>query len=460
MLVGASIDWPQYALSIGLLAAALALPLLRPPGGHHDRLTVISSSLLFLGAVAILRNSAGGMTSGAGVVSLIPVFYTALNSRSGRDLGLILFGVAVFYLAPILIIGPPTYPASQYRAALLSVAVSSIIGLTTQRLVADVRHQAGEARSREQMLEQVTKVVHGLFDSPQARIDVCEAVRAISGATVALLYEPMPNSDRLLCTAKTGSGGSSAEISAARFSVVHEVFESGRPMLVNKDLEARVGSVEMWTAYGRPGSILYQPLIRGDKNVGVLVVGWPGQIPAEGQRARIAALLAHEAAAVIARADVMDHLNDEAQTDALTGLPNRRAWDVHLQRALGDGRQFAIAMLDFDHFKDFNDTYGHPAGDRLLKGTAAVWRDELRTGDFLARLGGEEFALMLFDCDTATAREVVERLRGTVMQGRTCSAGLAVRAPRESAEAVIARADRALYQAKAEGRDRTRLSIS
>jgi diguanylate cyclase (GGDEF)-like protein len=72
-----------------------------------------------------------------------------------------------------------------------------------------------------------------------------------------------------------------------------------------------------------------------------------------------------------------------ASTDALTGLPNRRAWETHLDRALLDGQPFVLAMLDLDHFKSFNDTRGHPAGDRLLKETAAAWREELRSGDFL-----------------------------------------------------------------------------
>jgi diguanylate cyclase (GGDEF)-like protein len=115
-------------------------------------------------------------------------------------------------------------------------------------------------------------------------------------------------------------------------------------------------------------------------------------------------------------------------------------------------------MIDFDHFKQFNDTYGHPAGDRLLKATAAAWRDQLRSGDLLARLGGEEFALLLSDCDARTATDVTERLRRSVSDNWTCSAGIAVGRPGDSAEEIIARADAALYEAKAAGRDRTQLA--
>jgi diguanylate cyclase (GGDEF)-like protein len=151
-------------------------------------------------------------------------------------------------------------------------------------------------------------------------------------------------------------------------------------------------------------------------------------------------------------------MTDLAQSDALTGLPNRRVWDARVKEAVSDHREFVVAMFDIDHFKAFNDSHGHPAGDRLLKETSAAWRDQLRDGDLLARLGGEEFGLLLIDTDRRTATGVIERLRGCVSQGRTCSAGLAVRKLGESAESVISRADRALYEAKARGRNRACIS--
>ena len=117
-------------------------------------------------------------------------------------------------------------------------------------------------------------------------------------------------------------------------------------------------------------------------------------------------------------------------------------------------------MLDLDHFKQFNDAFGHPAGDRLLKEAAAAWRDQLRTGDVLARLGGEEFGVLLQNCDEETALEVVGRLLAHVPEGRTCSAGIAIQAPDESGEALVARADAALYEAKAAGRDRAHVSMT
>ena len=453
--LGSRVDWGQYALSavLALVAGVLAIGATR--GRNGSRLGLVPAALLFLAGVAFLRNSVGGSSSGTSALAMIPVFHTALYSRSRRDLGAVVAGVGLFYLLPILIVGPPSYPHSQYRSAVLTVAVSAIIGFATQQLVASVRRRASEARQRERMLEQLVDVVHRLFDSPHPRIDVCQAAKSISNATIALLYEPTTDGEGLVCSAVTHREGAALRKRAEAGSAVHEAFDTRRPVLVTTDVEARVGNRDSWLATGRPRSVLYQPLTRHGVAQGVLVVGWADEIEEGGTHTTIASLLAHEAAAVIARADVLDNLADEAQTDPLTGLPNRRAWDAQVKRVHSEGGQLVIAMIDFDHFKRFNDSYGHPAGDRLLKETAAAWRDQLRTGDVLARLGGEEFGLLLRDCDPEIATEVTDRLRRSVSENWTCSAGIAVGRPGETAEEIIARADVALYEAKAAGRDRT-----
>jgi diguanylate cyclase (GGDEF)-like protein len=458
VIVGTSIDWSLYALASALMVLAGTLGALRAKGVWTTRFGGVLPSLISLAALALLRNSAGGINSGAAVLSLVPVFYTALFGDGPYDLYVVLVGATVFYLAPIVIIGPPAYPHTQYRAALLTVAVSAIVGMATRRLVGDVRHQAGEALSREQMLTQVHEVVRDLFSSSQARVDVCEAARRIGQASIAILYEPVRGSDALRATAMAGLHAPQIEISTLDPSAASEAFTSGRAVLVSEDVEAHVGSVQLWEAAGRPASLLYEPLLRGSDPVGVLVVGWPGKVRAGGARGTVVALLAHEAAALIDRADTLSQLADMASTDPLTGLPNRRAWDARVNHALSAGKSFTIAMFDFDHFKEFNDTHGHPAGDRLLKETAARWREQLRTGDLLARLGGEEFGLLLIDCETTRAVEVIERLRKLIYGNRTCSAGFAARRLGEPVESVIARADRALYEAKTSGRDRVCMS--
>jgi diguanylate cyclase (GGDEF)-like protein len=130
--------------------------------------------------------------------------------------------------------------------------------------------------------------------------------------------------------------------------------------------------------------------------------------------------------------------------------------DQELAQALRDdtpGRGMCVAMLDLDHFKAYNDEHGHIAGDRQLKESAAAWQAQLRPGDILARLGGEEFGVLLTDCTVSDAASVVERLRAATPGGQTCSAGLVARRAAEPAHTLIARADDALYAAKHAGRD-------
>jgi diguanylate cyclase (GGDEF)-like protein len=160
-------------------------------------------------------------------------------------------------------------------------------------------------------------------------------------------------------------------------------------------------------------------------------------------------------------------LEEMARTDELTGLANRVAFDASLREALSDGgwRRTAVLMLDLDGFKQVNDTYGHPVGDRLLEHVADRLRGTLRQGDVAARLGGDEFAVVLRDAPDepslagAASRVVAALGEAMAVDGRslvvTASVGAALaRGPDDTADALTERADRALYAAKGGGRNR------
>jgi diguanylate cyclase (GGDEF)-like protein len=159
--------------------------------------------------------------------------------------------------------------------------------------------------------------------------------------------------------------------------------------------------------------------------------------------------------------DQAAQLDALAHNDALTGVPNRRAWDLELARTLAIARRseapVLVALLDLDNFKRFNDRYGHQAGDRLLKEAAAAWQAELRSGDLIARYGGEEFGVCLTGMTPTEAVALLDRVRTTTPLGQTFSAGVARWSGDESPEHLVARADEALYQAKRAGRDRVML---
>jgi diguanylate cyclase (GGDEF)-like protein len=455
--VGSSMHWGVYAASAATAALAGVLGIMHL-GGALAKAREVIPSLVFLLAIALLRDSAGGINSAVGTLALLPVFYTALYSNRAQ-LCTVLVGMTAVLLAQNLLIGPPAYPNSQYRGGLIFIAVSAIIGLVTQRLVTQAQLQTADARHRERMLEQIADVVRNLSHSSRARDEVCEAAKTISNASMAILFEPVNASGLLRSTSMAGLKAEPLEIEPDEHSGAREAFRLGRSLFLDRDSESQFFNSKMWERTGEPASVLFEPLLRGGTPVGVLVVGWPQAIRVGGTRATAIALLAHEVAAVIERADMLTRLTDMASTDALTGLPNRRAWETNLQQALAEDKRVALAMLDFDHFKDYNDSQGHPAGDRLLRETAAAWREELRAGDFVARLGGDEFALLLPDCNAANALEVVERLRRRLPSGQTCSAGIATHEPGAPPEALMSQADTALYEAKTAGRDRTSMTV-
>jgi diguanylate cyclase (GGDEF)-like protein len=147
-----------------------------------------------------------------------------------------------------------------------------------------------------------------------------------------------------------------------------------------------------------------------------------------------------------------------AHNDALTGIPNRRAWELELPREMArarrSGGQLYVALLDLDHFKRFNDQHGHQGGDRLLKEATAAWRTRIRRTDLIARYGGEEFAVLLRDCSHVEAAMVLDDLRAVTPGRQSFSAGVAEWDGQEDPERLVGRADRALYEAKHAGRDR------
>jgi diguanylate cyclase (GGDEF)-like protein len=166
-------------------------------------------------------------------------------------------------------------------------------------------------------------------------------------------------------------------------------------------------------------------------------------------------------------------LQRRATTDALTGLANRRqvmaAIDTEVRRARRTGRALSLAILDIDHFKRINDAHGHPGGDAVLREVAAVLRETTRAGDLLGRIGGEEFAMLMPETDTAQAERACERLRagiaartialdGGVAAQVTVSTGIALLSAGEPGDQLVSRADKALYEAKAGGRNQVRLA--
>ncbi len=338
-------------------------------------------------------------------------------------------------------------PNSTVVRWVMTVGTVAIGGILVEVLIGRLQRRAAAARARARALELVSNAAHELgrrSNSQAAAIALCDVtIGATVGARSASLWQPAPDGRALIATASTDP-----EISGKAVFFV----ESGSALL-----DTFASGNHRFVA-GEP-STHFQPLILDDVTVGVLAIEWPGLVAEpSAELEQVIALLSLEGALALERASTLARLERVARTDDLTGLANRRAWDEHISREIArakrTGSSLAIALLDLDHFKRYNDIHGHPAGDRLLKHVASGWTRAIRATDILARYGGEEFAVALPGTSEEEARATLERMRDEMPEDQRVSAGLVFWNGDEGEVALVGRADRALYAAKAAGRDR------
>jgi diguanylate cyclase (GGDEF)-like protein/PAS domain S-box-containing protein len=214
-----------------------------------------------------------------------------------------------------------------------------------------------------------------------------------------------------------------------------------------------------------PCSAVCVPVGFMGRALGVLHATGPEGKPLDpGQVAQLTAL-ATQAGARIGTVRAFEKTQLQASTDALTGLSNRRTVERELRTMIKDGRPFALALADLDHFKQLNDRHGHEAGDRSLRVFAQVAGHALRDNDLIARWGGEEFMIVLSDLDRHQALKVLERIRGGLSEAHagghpsfTVSFGLTDSGKAETLEQLLHLADLGLYASKQAGRDRITIS--
>lgn len=356
---------------------------------------------------------------------------------------------------------PETSPVARW---LTTVATLIVAGVFIDTLVRRARRDAGAAAASERRMARVASVAHELAElseSVSARAAVCSAAAQVTNAEGAALWEPDAEGTGLLLTAHAGLEPTRRAIPfAGPPAGAPQAFTSGAPVMDRALTTTRRLALEFSGLDGESIACLWQPIARENAPVAVLGLYWQDPSALDDPSVNsLTDLLAAEVAVTLERIALLARLEALARTDELTGLPNRRAWQEALPREIAragrSGEPFCVAVLDLDHFKHYNDQEGHQAGDRLLKQLAGAWSGELRASDTLARYGGEEFALLLPACSIDRAVDVVARLREATPDGQTCSAGIADWDGTEAAAELIGRADRALYEAKRAGRNRT-----
>ena len=440
------------ALTLCIVACCLFVPWRRLP----DSFQALPPLSYFL-VVVLMRDAESGVVSGFGPLVLLPVVWLALYA-SRRELIAALVSVATVLAAPILLIGEPSYPPSDWRFAFLWTVAAAVVGGTVQQLVKDIHERVATQAT-------VARIVRQLPTSHDARQKVCDAVCELSGAPKSLLLEP-DDRGNLISTAMTGMSYEKLTLRIGREPSGAVIAMAAQEAFFFADAHDNPAITSDFVRAIHASSAYFQPVMHGTEAVGVIGVFWTEhQARLPDRLAAAVALMGAEAAVAIERADLLEQLEEQAQTDALTGLPNLRRWNSELPREISRskraGKPLSIAVVDLDFFKDYNDSRGHPAGDRMLKEASAAWRDELRDVDLLARTGGDEFAVFLHECDIGRASEVMERMRAATPRGQTCSVGIASwDDAEEDFEALTKRADAALYEAKRNGGGRVEVAAA
>ncbi|GHE07403.1 hypothetical protein GCM10011381_03480 [Klenkia taihuensis] len=361
-------------------------------------------------------------------------------------------------------------PVAQAGIVQAYVALGAALGLALalnrdERLVlVDRLREAVEySEERHRQVRVLADATRSVLMADDPRHAVCAAVREAVGADGAYLMEP-DGEGRLVSTAVVG-----LDLPPLRFpadpalSLTARIFADGLPRFVT-DAAAEPGVHQQFVGDLGVVSAAWQPAaISGGRVVAVIAVMWRTPVEAFCDTTRgVLTVLGGEAARAIERGNLLEQLARAADRDQLTGLANRRRWDelsvVEVSRAQRHAAPLTFLLLDLDHFKVFNDTRGHQAGDVLLQEFAAAASGCLREGDLIARWGGEEFAVALPDCPASEALVVAQRIIAAVPGGQTATVGVAQWVPGETVGEALGRADAALYEGKHAGRARAVLA--
>ncbi len=295
------------------------------------------------------------------------------------------------------------------------------------------------------------RLAHALTRSPNRGIGplVARELHELTGGAAAAVY--LSSGSELALAGFAGPVA--ADVLAPAPAAAVRAFEESAPV------EADTGSESEFTVAGLSfGDAFALPLVSDGLPLGSVLVAMPAELSFVIDVELVAAV-ADLAAAAVASERLLLLTRTEARRDALTGLPNRRAFDERLEGLVAAGGPFGIALFDLDDFKATNDRLGHQAGDAVLRELARVAQRSLRASEELYRFGGDEFALLIEG--TNATSQVIERLRQALYLHRrprrlpTISVGVAS-APHDgrSAAALLACADEALYAAKRAGKSR------
>ncbi|HYV68079.1 MAG TPA: diguanylate cyclase, partial [Myxococcales bacterium] len=365
----------------------------------------------------------------------------------------------------------PFGPADEQ--VLSSLAGEVVRAMEGERLLAAVRTEKEEKARFFRALEELNRTTT-LTQAAECAVAQAREMGGLDLCAITLVEEPARSGARARHRVQAVAGDGSDPLVGLTFAdnagLVSNVVRLGAP-LPGRDLQAmeRLVIFDSTTAVRGLGALKIFPLRAGEVTVGAMVCGTRRRDGLPDPVQAGLSMLSLQSAAAVVRTRLYEQAERLATTDGLTGLLNRRTFGTQLAARVREAQRYrrplSLLLLDVDHFKKVNDTHGHPAGDAVLRGVAAVARAQARETDLVARYGGEELAVVLPETDAAGARAIAERLRAAVEstahatdQGPlrvTISVGVATwPGGGQTGDELLTTADRALYRAKQTGRNR------
>ena len=353
-----------------------------------------------------------------------------------------------------------TSTAQLQRLSVFNVTAFWLVALGTAAFSAMNERELRRRKVDVEALAELARDLEEITQPPEIANALLAKVTETFGFDRGVVFET--NEDDVTLISYKGPGDPKDQANGVD-AVVRRALEEHEPVLIRRlDEQANPRLASLLPS---AKNILVLGLFAENQPLGVIAV----ENPTKGGRIerRVVSMVgqfASYAALALRNARLLEQVQRLAETDSLTGVANRRVFDVTLNRELSRaGRtheQLSLVMLDVDHFKSFNDTHGHQAGDEVLRGVAAALDRVCRGFDTVARYGGEEFAVILPGCTTDESINAAERLREAVSKVEaaapiTASAGVATYPVNATdAAALVKAADDALYESKRTGRDR------
>lgn len=434
-------------------------------------ISILFATLLIDGAyIAWVAHATGGTESPLRFLAFVHIIAVTLlaSSRTGLKIALwhsLLFFV-IFYAEAAGILGTSPGSLSPEDPRFNEVSVFNVVALLLVATATAVFSQLNERELRRrrgdlQDLADLASALEGEQETTGAAQKVLDAIGGSFGFKRGAILGATPTGMALWAFRGPGEPVKPDE---GFDPIFQDVLEIKKPLLVAKLDESANPRLATLLTFAR--NLIFIPLIADNEKIGVVVLENPSTAGGYVHKRVLETVerFAAHGALSLRNSQLLHQVQRMAHTDGLTGVPNRRSFELALEKELSrsarSGEPVTLMMLDVDHFKKFNDTYGHQAGDDVLKLVGSALVETSRDFDTPARYGGEEFAVILPACSSEQATAVAERLREAVCSVEavapvTASAGVATY-PTHAADpaSLIKAADGALYEAKRTGRNR------